>query len=56
MVVVYTDDIFGHSKTKQEHLQNLENVLICLVEHGFRLKKEKCFFFLRICRISSTQD
>ena len=43
-VVCYLDDIIITGKDKQEHLNNLEQVLSRVQEYGFRVRKEKCFF------------
>ena len=43
-VICYIDDILVTGKTEADHLQNLEEVLKRLQEHGVRLKKEKCSF------------
>ena len=43
-VVCYLDDIIITGKDKQEHLNNLEQVLSRIQEFGFRVRKEKCFF------------
>ena len=40
-VAVYMDDITGKM---EQHLQNLEMVLVRLVTAGLRLKKSKCIF------------
>ena len=44
MVVVYIDDILITGRTKEEHLQNLSQVLARLSEYGLKLKKQKCYF------------
>ena len=36
---------FRPGATDEEHLQNVVNVLQCLRQHGFRLKRGKCQFF-----------
>ena len=41
-VICYLDDILVTGTTDQEHLQNLEEVLARLQQHGIRLKQEKC--------------
>ena len=46
MVVAYLDDILVASKTEQEHLMNLAQVLERLDSAGMKLKKEKCAFCL----------
>ena len=41
----YLDDIIIFSKTKEEHLQNLEEIFECLRKAGLKLKLQKCSFF-----------
>ena len=43
-VRVYIDDILVTSKTEEEHLQTLTEVLTRLQSAGMRLKREKCTF------------
>ena len=43
-VVCYLNDIIITGKDKQEHLNNLEQVLSRVQEYGFLVRKEKCFF------------
>ena len=45
-VTVYLDDILVTGKNEEEHLHNLEKVLIRLQQAGMRLKKKKCAFML----------
>ena len=45
-VCVYLDDILVTGATKQEHLQNLDEVLSRLEAAGMRLKYDKCAFLL----------
>ena len=45
LYVCYLDDILVTGETKQEHLQNLEEVLSRLREHGVKLKQDKCLVF-----------
>ena len=40
----YLDDVLCHSKTFDEHLEDLEKVLMKLKEHGVKLRAEKCEF------------
>ena len=40
----YLDDVLCHSKTFDEHLKDLEKVLLKLREHGVKLRAEKCEF------------
>ena len=44
-VICYLDDILVTGPSDAEHLNNLEEVLRRLRDHGIRLKKEKCHFF-----------
>ena len=41
----YLDDILIFSKTKEEHLQHLEEIFECLRKAGLKLKLQKCSFF-----------
>jgi hypothetical protein len=41
-VIVFFDDILVYSPTFDAHLQHLELVFQCLVEHEFCLKQSKC--------------
>ena len=41
-IVCYLDDIIITGKDKQEHLNNLEQVLSRIQEYGFQVRKEKC--------------
>ena len=43
-VLVYMDDILVYSKSKEEHLQHLEEVFTLLEEHNYYVKKKKCDF------------
>lgn len=45
-VTCYLDDILITGSTIEDHLSNLEEVLRRLKEHGARLRKEKCQFFM----------
>ena len=38
--IYYIDDILVSGKDEQSHLKTLETVFKCLMEHGFRLKRE----------------
>jgi hypothetical protein len=40
----YLDDVLCHSKTFDQHLEDLEKVLQRLKEHGVKLRAEKCEF------------
>ena len=41
----YLDDIIIFSKTKEEHLQHLEEIFVRLRKFGLKMKHEKCSFF-----------
>ena len=41
----YLDDIIVFSKTKEEHLQHLEEIFTTLRKFGLKMKCEKCSFF-----------
>ena len=41
----YLDDIIIFSKTKEEHLQHLEEILVRLCKFGLKMKREQCSFF-----------
>ena len=41
-IIFYLDDILITGSTDQEHLENLEEVLSRLKQHGIRLMKNKC--------------
>jgi len=43
-VICYLDDILVTGSTSQEHLHNLAVALERLLQHGLRLKEEKCSF------------
>ena len=44
-VVYYLDDILITGATREEHTQNLKNVLSRLQKFGLRLNEDKCKFF-----------
>ena len=46
----YLDDVLCHSKTFDQHLEDLEKVLIRLKENGVKLRAEKCEFAKREVR------
>ena len=46
-LVVYLDDILVFSKTWEEHLQHVEQVLSTLQDHGLYANKEKCYFGIK---------
>lgn len=46
-VMVYLDDIVIYSRTAEEHLVHLQMVLQALDTANFRIKLEKCNFFLK---------
>lgn len=43
-VICYLDDILVSGATREEHLQNLENVLQRLTQYNIRANKSKCAF------------
>jgi hypothetical protein len=43
-VVIFIDDIFIYSKSWEEHLQHIQEVLSILQEHKFHVKMTKCSF------------
>ena len=43
-VVCYIDDVLVTGKDDEEHLRNLEEVLMRLTDREFRLKRAKCHF------------
>jgi len=43
--LVYLDDIIIFSKTFEEHLKHVSDILKCLQASGFSLKLSKCSFF-----------
>jgi hypothetical protein len=45
-VVVYLDDITIYSKTFQEHLDHVQQVMNVLKEANLKLNLAKCYFFL----------
>ena len=46
-VVNFSDDILVHGKTKQEHDENLKQVLQRLTEKNLTLNPNKCQFRMR---------
>ena len=44
-VMGYLDDIIIFSKTKEEHLQHLQEIFVRLRKLGLKMKCEKCSFF-----------
>ena len=44
-VAAYLDDVIVTGRTKEEHLQNLKQVLAALTEYGMKLRLDKCEFF-----------
>ena len=44
-VMGYLEDIIIFSKTKEEHLQHLEEIFVRLRKFGLKMKREKCSFF-----------
>ncbi|XP_038982115.1 uncharacterized protein LOC120110620 [Phoenix dactylifera] len=43
-VIVFFDDILVYSKSKEEHMKHLDQVLSILEEHNFYIKPSKCAF------------
>ena len=43
-VLIYLDDVIIFSKTLEEHIKHIEEVLEILEEHRLKLKLSKCFF------------
>jgi hypothetical protein len=43
-VIVYIDDLLVHTKTHEDHLKVLEQVLECLHSHNLKINLDKCFF------------
>mgnify|MGYP002260026392 CR=1 FL=1 len=48
--IPYLDDILVYRKTFDEHIQDVQQVLRQLQEHGIKLKPTKCKFFLQQVR------
>ena len=46
-VDAYLDDIIIYTRTEEEHLQLLEEVLSRLLQHNAKLRREKCVFFTK---------
>ena len=44
-VIRYLDDILVTGESDEKHVDNLQQLLECLQNHGVRLKREKCCFF-----------
>ena len=44
-VAAYLDDVIVTGRTKEEHLQNLKQVLSALNKHFMKLRPDKCEFF-----------
>ena len=45
-VICYLDDILIHSKTQEDHLKHLREILTLLAESKLKLRMEKCNFAL----------
>jgi len=43
-IIVYIDDLLVHTKTHEDHLKVLEQVLQLLHLHNLKIKLNKCFF------------
>ncbi len=43
-VIVYVDDILGHSKTHRQHQQILSQLFQRLSQHNLKIRLEKCYF------------
>ena len=41
-IIIYFDDIFIFSKTKEEHVKYIKKVLILLAEKNLRVNSKKC--------------
>ena len=46
-VIVFIDDILIYSKSREEHVQHLRQVLLTLREHKLYAKKSKCEFWMK---------
>ena len=44
-VYAYLDDVIVTGRKKEEHLQNIKQVLSALNEYGMKLRLDKCEFF-----------
>jgi len=42
--LVYLDDVIGFSRSPEEHLQHLEEIVTLLGKAGVTLKSSKCHF------------
>jgi Reverse transcriptase (RNA-dependent DNA polymerase) len=42
--VIIIDDLLVHTKTYEDHLKVLEQVLECLHSHNLKINLDKCFF------------
>ena len=46
-VLVYLNDILINGPTQVQHIQNLQEVLLCFRQVGLHLKKQKCQFLIK---------
>ena len=50
-VEIYLDDFTVHSRTKEEHLQHLEQVFQRLSDNNLKINREKCHWFLKSIKL-----
>jgi len=46
-LIVYIDDLLVHTKTHEDHLKVLDQVLDYLHHHNLKMNLDKCFFRIR---------